>query len=157
MRSVIGPESETCQVYRYSWQGLTREITCFKVSRGPGMWNLFKRRHEDDLRRVISAYRCFLKAAQQAEAHGQLAEQELESRKWKGGFGKAFNQLFREWPTPDQSRRFEKIMQRWQKKVKDTDQAFIMSFNEYLGQKRFNTQELNEVLDQGRRVFTVNA
>jgi hypothetical protein len=117
------------------------------------MWWIFKKRHEGDLRKLVSAYRYFLKAASQAEGLSLLDEAEKEARKWKGGFGKAFNQLFYEWPTPHESKRFERRMERWLKKIHNTDQAFIHAFNEYLDQKRLSPEELHEVLNQGRRDF----
>ena len=110
------------------------------------MLKLFKKRQDEDLRRLISAYRCMRKAALQAESHGLLDERQRENRKWKGGFGKAVQLLFKEWPTPNESRRFDKMMQRWLRKAKETDQAFVLAFNEYLGQKRLSNEELKEIL-----------
>jgi len=99
---------------------------------------------------VTSAFRFYLKSARQTENHG-IPEDEKEIRKWKGGFSKAFNQLFRDWPTPNQSRRFEKLMYRWVKKGAIAGRAFVLAFNEFLGQKKLTDTEIDEVLNQGRR------
>ena len=116
------------------------------------MWNLFKKRQEGDLRRLTTAYRFFLKTTFQKGAYESMA-MDTEDLLWKGGFGKAINQLFRNWPTPNQSKLFERFMKRWLKKGRSTDQAFIMAFNDFLEQKRLNLQELQEVLDEGKRSF----
>lgn len=116
------------------------------------MWNFFKKRQEGDLRRVATAYRFFLKAAYQTEGQS-IPENEKETRKWKGGFGKAFNQLFRDWPTPNQSKRFEKLMGRWLKKVGNIEPAFVLAFNDFLGQKHLNQEEITEVLEDGKQSF----
>ena len=116
------------------------------------MWNLFKKRQEGDLRRLATAYRFFLKTTLQEKNHEHTI-MDTENRLWKGGFGKAVNQLKRNWPTPNQSKLFERFMKRWLKKGRSTDQAFIMAFNDFLEQKRLNLQELQEVLDEGRRSF----
>jgi hypothetical protein len=117
------------------------------------MWKWFRKRQDGDLRRLTSAYRCFLKAVHQNADYHLLDEEEKQKRYWKGGFGKAFNQLFLEWPTPSESSQFEKVMHRWLKKGKDTDEAFILAFNDYLKQKRLDPQELHEILNQGKREF----
>jgi len=116
------------------------------------MWNFLKKRQEGDLRRVTSAFRFYLKSAHQTANHG-ISENEKEIRKWKGGFSKAFNQLFRDWPTPNQSKRFEKLMLRWVKKKGDNDQSFVLAFNDFLNQKTLNQEEIKEVLGEGKRNF----
>ena len=116
----------------------------------PHMWGLFKKRQEHDLRRLVSAYRYFLKAASQAESDRLLGAEQVEIRKWKGGFGKAFQQIFMEWPSPQQSRRFEKKMLRRHRKTKDLHLAFILAMNDYLDQKSLTPQELQEVLQESR-------
>ena len=108
------------------------------------MWRLFKKRQEDDLRRLVSAYRGFLKA------QAQCGSPDLA---WRGGFGKAVHLLFGGWPTPNESRRFEKQMLRRLAKTDDFARAFILAFNDYLGQKRLNPKELSEVIEQGRAAF----
>lgn len=109
------------------------------------MWGFFKKRQKGDLRRLASAYRCMLKAASQAGD---------PERAWKGGFGKAYNQIFMDWPSPNQSRRFERLMHRWLKKAGDPERAFILAFNDYLGQRRLAASELEEVLQAGRDAYT---
>ena len=116
------------------------------------MWSIFKKRQEGDLRRVTTAYRFFLKTTLQEKKYEPTA-MDSEDRHWKGGFGKAINQLFRSWPTPNQSKLFEKPMKRWLKKGRSTDEAFIMAFNDFLEQKRLSLQELQEVLDEGKKSF----
>ena len=118
------------------------------------MWNFLRKRHTEDLKRLGTAYRCYLKASDQAEFDGYGDENRRE-RNWKGGFAKALNQLFRQWPTPNQSWDFEKKMVRWLKKNDVMDHAFIYAFNEYLHQKRLNPSELNEVVEKGRDAHTV--
>ena len=117
------------------------------------MWGFFKRRQEGDLRRLASAYRYYLKSAQQAEQDGLLDESQKKVRRWKGGFGKAFKQLFMEWPSPQQSRRFEKQMLRWLAKTDHLDYAFICAFNDFLGQKKLKPEELKEVMNEGKDAF----
>lgn len=116
------------------------------------VWNLFKKRHEGDLRRLSTAYRFFLKTSLQEKSY-EPTTMGPEGLHWKGGFGKAVNQLFRNWPTPNESKLFEKLMRRWLKKGKTTDHAFIMAFNDFLEQKRLRFQELQEVIDEGKRNF----
>ena len=116
------------------------------------VWDLFRRRHHEDLPRLASAYRCFLKAVQQAESEDWVVESG-EWRELKGGFGKAVYLLFNQWPTPNESRRFEKVMSRWLKKTKETDRVFIQAFNDYLNQKRLNADELTDVINRGREIF----
>ncbi len=103
---------------------------------------------------MATAFRFFLKAAHQIEGQG-IPEEEKEAGKWKGGFSKAYNQLFRVWPSPNQSKRFEKLMRRWLKKTGTTEQAYIRAFNAFLGQKNLNSQELQEVIEEGKRSFKV--
>lgn len=45
------------------------------------------------------------------------------------------------------------MMRRWLRRAKDTDQAFILAFNEYLAQKQLSTEELKEVLNLGQQKF----
>ncbi|HEX9756370.1 MAG TPA: hypothetical protein VGB26_01065 [Nitrospiria bacterium] len=116
------------------------------------MWDIFKKRQEGDLRRAATAYRFYLKSIHQTE-NNDIAGDEKETRNWKGGFSKAFNQLFRDWPTPNQSKRFEKLMYRWVKKGADAERAFVLAFNEFLGQKKLTDPEIGEVLNQGRKDF----
>lgn len=117
------------------------------------MWDLFKKRQDGDLRRLISAYRYFLKAVHQTETERLSDETQREMRKWKGGFGKAYNQLFMDWPSPHQSRRFEKKMQRWLPKTDSLDHAFVQAFNDFLGQKRLNPEEMKQIMEEGRSAF----
>jgi hypothetical protein len=116
------------------------------------VWDLLRKRHDDDLKRLISAYRGFLKAAHQTESEG-LGGEGSEWRKLKGGFGKAFHILYSQWPTPNESQRFERTLVRWLKKELATDRAFIQAFNDYLKQKRLNPEELNEVIQAGEQTY----
>lgn len=113
------------------------------------MWNPFKKRQNGDLERLVTAYRFFLKAVSQAGELAFLEEGQKEARKWKGGFGKASQQLFRKWPTIDQSKRFEKLMVQQLKKTKNIDEAFIHAFNKFLNQKRLTSDELKKIRSQG--------
>ena len=117
------------------------------------MWGLFKKRQEGDLSRLVSAYRCFLKAASQADETGLLDEEERRTRAWKGGFGKAIHQLYMQWPSPNQSRRFARKMQYWLARSPDLDRAFVLAFNDYLQQKRLTEEELLDVIESGRDAF----
>ena len=117
------------------------------------MWNFLKRRHPGDIRRLASAYRCLLKSARQAEIQGITDSEAVDTRKWRGGFGKAIQQLFHQWPTPAQSERFEKMMARQFRKTDEVDEAFLHAFNDYLGQKRLNPRELTDVRQQGEQDF----
>ena len=111
------------------------------------MWRLFKKRQADDLRRLASAYRFLLKVSQsQTDA--------LEP--WRGAFGQAYQQLFRDWPSPNESRRFERKMQRRLKSTVDVPRAFILAINDYLDQKPLSPEELDEVLDRGREAYDRN-
>ena len=108
------------------------------------MWGLFKKRQADDLRRLASAYRFLLKVSQsQTDA--------LEP--WRGAFGQAYQQLFRDWPSPNESRRFERKMQRRLKSTVDVPRAFILAINDYLDQKPLSPEELDEVIERGREAF----
>ena len=115
------------------------------------MWGLFRKRGREDLRKLVSVYRCLLKASEKSE-DSTVTDETLE-RRWRGGFGKSFNQLFNQWPTPNQVREFEKKMIRWLKKKSDVEVAYICAFNDYLDQRRLNSDELNEVIRTGRSVF----
>lgn len=117
----------------------------------PFLRGMIKKRREGDLRNLISAYRCFLKAASQTADAVLQDDDRRKTRSWKGGFGKAVHLLFHKWPTPHQSGEFEKLM-RWRlKKAKNKDQAFVLAFNDYLAQKPLSAEELSEVLAEGRR------
>ncbi len=116
------------------------------------VWNFLRKRQDGDLQRLISAYRGFLKAAHQTENEG-LGGEGSEWRKLKGGFGKAFHILFNQWPTPNESQRFEKMMTRWLKKEQATDRAFIQAFNDYLKQKRLNPEELDDVIQRAQNAY----
>ena len=116
------------------------------------MWNWLRKRGEDDLRKLVSAYRCYLKASDQAD-FDRLGDDNRQERKWKGGFGKAIHQLFKSWPTPNQSRQFEKNMMRLLIKTNKMDQVFIAAFNEYLKQKKLNEEELSQVIEKGRDAY----
>lgn len=116
------------------------------------MWSLFRKRHEDDLRRLISAYRYYLKAADQAGSN-QAGEGRGPDRAWKGGFGKTYKQLFKDWPSPNESRRFEKKVARWLKKNRNLDEAYLLAFNDYLNQKRLSPDELSDVIERGRQAY----
>jgi hypothetical protein len=111
------------------------------------MWGFFKKREEGDLSRVASAYRAYLKVA---DREGPAPEGSAPETPWKGGFAKAVNLLFNQWPTPNESRRFQKIMNRRMKKIPNLDDAFIQSFNDFLGQKPLADSELIEVARLGR-------
>jgi hypothetical protein len=111
------------------------------------MWSLFKKRKEGDLPRLASAYRCYLKVADRESFSSEGAVSETP---WKGGFGKAFNLLFNQWPTPNESRRFQKFMSRQMKKNQNPDDAFIRAFNDFLGQKPLVESEVGEVERMGR-------
>ncbi len=105
------------------------------------MWRLIKKRQANDLRRLATAYRFLLKVSQsQTDA--------LEP--WRGAFGQAYQQLFRDWPSPNESRKFEKKMLRRLKKTIDVPRAFILAINDYLDQKELSMEELEEVIQRGR-------
>jgi hypothetical protein len=116
------------------------------------MWSFLRKRGEEDLGRLVSAYRCYLKAARQAEESGEGGEGPA-AVPWKGGFGKACRLLFDEWPTPNESRRFGKKMAARLGKTPQADRAFLEAFNDYLGQKRLSPAELDEVIVRGREAF----
>ena len=109
------------------------------------MWRLFKKRQEDDLSRLVSAYRFLLKVSR------QNAPEALQP--WRGAFGQAFQLLFRDWPSPNELRRFEKKMLRRLKKTVDVPRAFILAFNDYLDQKPLSPEELDEVIKRGQEAF----
>ncbi|HEY4484707.1 MAG TPA: hypothetical protein VI702_00085, partial [Nitrospiria bacterium] len=101
-----------------------------------------------DLRRLVTAYRCYLRASAQAPRPGEtLGTADLD---WRGGFGRAVQILFRDWPSPNQSRKFENGMLRRMRNTGNSDRAFIEAFNDYLGQKRLSPEELSEVIARGR-------
>lgn len=109
------------------------------------MWRLFKKRQEDDLSRLVSAYRFLLKVSRQNQA--DLLQP------WRGAFGQAYQQFFLDWPSPNEIQRFEeKILRRFKKTV-DVERAFILAFNDYLDQKRLSSEELDNVIERGREVF----
>lgn len=112
------------------------------------MWGLFKKRGKEDLKKLVSAYRYLLKASEQSE--NNAVNDEGMERSWRGGFGKSVNQLFKEWPTPNQLRDFQKKMVYWLRKRKDVEIAYICAFNDYLGQRRLSPDELKEVIKTGR-------
>jgi hypothetical protein len=114
------------------------------------VWDFLRKRQDGDLQRLISAYRGFLKAADQTENEG-LGGEGSDWRKLKGGFGKTIHILFNQWPTPNESQRFEKIVGRWLKKELATDRAFLLAINDYLKQKRLNPEELDEVIQSVKR------
>lgn len=120
------------------------------------MWGLFRKRHPDDLDRLATAYRYFLKASDQADTD-TLGDEGRQERKWKGGFGKALQQLYKQWPTPNESRRFERSMARSMKKSESMDRTFIHAFNDYLKQKRLTEDELSEVVGRGRDAYTAGS
>lgn len=109
------------------------------------MWRIFKKRQDEDLRRLVSAYRFLLKVSEKKEA--------VALEPWRGAFGQACQQFFKDWPSPNESRRFEKIMLRRLKRTVDLPRAFIFAFNEYLDQKRLSPDELDEVIERGREIF----
>jgi hypothetical protein len=109
------------------------------------MWRLFKKRQEDDLRRLASAYRFLLKVSRQNQA--DLLEP------WRGAFGQVYQQFFKDWPSPNESRKFEKRMLRRLKRTVDVPRAFVLAFNDYLDQKRLSPDELDEVIELGRAAF----
>ncbi len=115
------------------------------------MWNLFKKRGPEDLGRLVSAYRCYLKVTNRTDSP-PLAGPGSEGPAWKGGFGQAYQLFFKGWPTPNESHRFETIMERRLKKTEDLDRAFIQAINDYLGQKRVSPEELRQVVEEGRRL-----
>jgi len=108
------------------------------------MWRLFRKRQQDDLTRLISAYRFLFKVSR------QTAPNSLEP--WRGAFGQAFQLFFREWPSPNESRRFEKKMLDRLKRTVDVPRAYVMAFNDYLGQKPLSREELEEVVRKGEEV-----
>ena len=112
----------------------------------------FKKRQKDDISRLITAYRYFLKAGEQSggQSGGSVNPEE---RKWKGGFGKTCQQLYKDWPSSNESRLFEKKMERWVKKSESLEQAYILAFNDYLNQKRLRPEELSEIIGQGHKAF----
>ncbi|HET6466150.1 MAG TPA: hypothetical protein VLY20_03055 [Nitrospiria bacterium] len=109
------------------------------------MWRLFKKRQKDDLSRLVSAYRFLLKISRQNTSEAL--------QPWRGAFGQACQLLFRDWPSPNESRRFEKKMLRRLQKTVDVPRAFILAFNDYLDQKPLSPEELDEVIRRGREVF----
>jgi hypothetical protein len=110
------------------------------------MWGFLRKRKEGDLERLVSAFRSYLKVAERGDFATGGDEPD---RTWKGGFGRAFNLLFNEWPTPNQSRQFQKLINRRLSKTPNTDEAFIRAFNDFLGQKALNEGELLEVIQVG--------
>jgi hypothetical protein len=116
------------------------------------MWRFFRKREKHDLERLATAYRCYLKASDQAELD-ELGDEDRQGRKWKGGFGKAIHQIFDQWPTPNQSRQFERNMSNSLKKTQSMDEAFLDAFNEYLKQKRLRNFELHEVIEKGKNTY----
>jgi len=115
-------------------------------------WDFWRKRENDDLRRLISAYRSYLKAERQADEEG-IADEGRDLRYLKGGFGKACQVLFNKWPTMNESRQFERILDHWLKKTPAVDQAFVFAFNEFLKQKKLSPSELEAVIQQGREAF----
>jgi len=109
------------------------------------MWRLFKKRQEDDLTRLVSAYRFLLKVSRQ-NAPDAL-------KPWRGAFGQACQLFFQDWPSPNELRRFEKKMLRRLKKTVDVPRAFIMAFNDFLDQKPLSPEELDEVVRRGQEAF----
>jgi hypothetical protein len=109
------------------------------------MWRLFKKRNEDDLARLVSAYRFLLKVSR------QNAPDALQP--WRGAFGQACQLFFHDWPSPNESRRFEKKMLRRLQKTVDVPRAFIMAFNDFLDQKPLSPEELDEVVRRGQEAF----
>jgi hypothetical protein len=109
------------------------------------MWRLFKKRQEDDLRRLVSAYRFLLKVSRQNKTDA--------SEPWRGAFGQTYQQFFKDWPSPNESRRFEKKMLRRLKRTIDVPRAFILAVNDYLEQKRLSPEELDVVIRRGREAF----
>jgi len=108
------------------------------------MWRLFKKREADDLRRLASAYRFLLKVSKTQA--GAL-------QPWQGAFGQAYQQFFKDWPSPNESRKFEKAMLRRMKRTVDVPRAFILAVNDYLDQKPLSPSEINEVMERGREAF----
>jgi len=109
------------------------------------MWWRFKKRQEDDLSRLVSAYRFLLRVSR------QNAPDALEP--WRGAFGQTYQLLFRDWPSPNESRRFEKKMLRRLQKTADVSRAFILALNDYLDQKPLSPEELDEVMKRGQEAF----
>jgi hypothetical protein len=109
------------------------------------MWRLFRKRQADDLSRLVSAYRFFLKVSRQNQADA------LEP--WRGAFGQVYQQFFKDWPSPNESRKFEKRMLHRLKKTVDVPRAFILAINDYLDQKPLSPEELDEVVERGREVI----
>jgi len=109
------------------------------------MWRIFKQRQIDDLSRLVSAYRFLLKVSHEKQA------EVLEP--WRGAFGQAYQLLVHEWPSPNETRRFEKLMLRRLKKTVDVPRAYILAFNDYLDQKPLSPEELDEVVRGGEEAF----
>ena len=109
------------------------------------MWRLFKKRQEDDLSRLVSAYRFLLKVSR------LNAPDALEP--WRGAFGQSYQLFFCDWPSPNESRQFEKKMLGRLKKSMDVPRAFISAFNDYLDQKPLSPDELDEVIKRGQEAF----
>jgi hypothetical protein len=109
------------------------------------MWRFFKQRQSDDLSRLVSAYRFLLKVSNEKQA--ELLEP------WRGAFGQAYQLLVHEWPSPNEARRFEKLMLRRLKKTVDVPRAYVMAFNDYLDQKPLSPKELDEVIRRGQEAF----
>ena len=72
---------------------------------------------------------------------------------WRGAFGQVYQQFFKDWPSPNESRRFENFMTRRLKKTVDVPRAFILAINDYLDQKPLSPDELEEVMERGREAF----
>ncbi|HEY5648293.1 MAG TPA: hypothetical protein VIU33_02255 [Nitrospiria bacterium] len=109
------------------------------------IWDFFKRRRPGDIDRLVSGYRYLLKATHQGQGDPLSP--------WKGGFAQAYHFLNNDWPSPNENRRFESLMERWMKKFEETDQAYVHALNEYLKQKKLNTDEVQAVIGQAKQAY----
>lgn len=109
------------------------------------IWDLFKRRHPGDIDRLVSGYRYLLKVTHQSQGD--------PLNPWKGGFAQAYHLLNKDWPSPNQNRNFEKLMDRWSKKFDETDRAYIHAFNAYLKQKKLAPDEEEEVIRLAKQAY----
>lgn len=109
------------------------------------MWRIFKKRQGEDLSRLVSAYRFLLKVSK------QNAPDALQP--WRGAFAQTCQLLYRDWPSPNEVRRFEVKMDRRLKKTVDVPKAFVLAFNDYLDQKELSPDELEDVIRRGQEAF----
>ena len=108
---------------------------------------MFRRRQPDDLNKLEKAYRCFLKASRDAEKDS-LGEEHRQNRKWNGGFRLATEAILGAKPAMDDFLEFHTRMAVHISKVKNVDIAFVLAFNDFLGQAPLTREELAELFQR---------